>query len=42
MNYSNLIINFQKGRKRTMIGKIREVPDIIVRGGNQTEVAPNL
>ena len=42
MNYSNLTISFQKGRKGTIIGKIMEVPAIVVRGANQTEVRSKL
>ena len=37
MNYSNLTIAFQKGRKGTLIGKVIELPDILVRGANQAE-----
>jgi hypothetical protein len=38
MNYSNLTITFQKGRRGTIIGKIVELPEILVRGANQAEV----
>jgi hypothetical protein len=38
MNYSNLTIAFQKGRKGTIIGKIIELPEILVRGATQAEV----
>ena len=42
MNHSALTISFQKGRKGTIIGKIIEVPAIMVRGTNQTEVRAKL
>jgi predicted RNase H-like HicB family nuclease len=38
MNYSNLTIAFQKGRKGTVIGKIIELPEIVVRGTTQEQV----
>jgi hypothetical protein len=38
MNYSNLTIAFQKGRKGTIIGKIIELPEVLVRGATQAEV----
>ncbi len=37
MNYSNLTIAFQKGRRGTIIAKIMEVPGIMVRATNLTE-----
>lgn len=38
MNYSNLTIAFQKGRRGTIIGKIVELPHIITRGTTVEEV----
>lgn len=42
MTFSKLTIVFQKGRKGTLIGKIVEVPEIVVRGTSQTEVRDKL
>ncbi|QMU26585.1 hypothetical protein [Adhaeribacter radiodurans] len=38
MNYSNLTIAFQKGRRGTIVGKIVELPHIITRGTTLEEV----
>ncbi|WP_157433361.1 hypothetical protein [Adhaeribacter aquaticus] len=38
MNHSNLTINFSKGRRGTIIGKIQELPEIMARGTNLEEV----
>jgi hypothetical protein len=38
MNHSQLTISFTKGRNRTVIGKIIELPGIEARGTNTEEV----
>jgi hypothetical protein len=42
MNHSQLTISFTKGRNRTVIGKIIELPGIEARGTNNEEVRVKL
>ena len=42
MNHPQLTISFAKGRNRTVIGKIIELPGIEVRGTNTEEVRMKL
>jgi hypothetical protein len=42
MNHSQLTISFAKGRNRTVIGKIIELPGIEVRGTNTEDVRMKL
>jgi hypothetical protein len=42
MNHPQLTISFAKGRNKTVIGKIIELPEIEVRGTNTEEVRVKL